>query len=45
MLFSPKATDPRRLYQQVADQIRQLIERGNYPPGARLPPNATWPSN
>lgn len=37
MLFSPKATDPRRLYQQVADQIRQLIERGNYPPGARLP--------
>jgi GntR family transcriptional repressor for pyruvate dehydrogenase complex len=29
---------PRRLYRQIADQLRQLIERGEFPVGARLPP-------
>ncbi len=29
--------EPRRLYRQVADQIRALIERGEYPAGSRLP--------
>jgi DNA-binding FadR family transcriptional regulator len=27
----------RRLYQQIADQLRTLIERGEYPPGTYLP--------
>lgn len=31
-------TEPRRLYQQIADQVRQLIQNGQYPPGSRLPP-------
>lgn len=31
------AVQPRRLYREVADQLRQLIESGEYPPGARLP--------
>ncbi len=30
-------TEPRRLYQQIADQVRLLIVNGQYPPGARLP--------
>lgn len=30
-------TDPRRLYQQIADQVRQLIQNSPYPPGSRLP--------
>ncbi|MDQ0455734.1 FadR/GntR family transcriptional regulator [Rhizobium paknamense] len=30
-------TLPRRLYQQIADQVRQLIQNGQYPPGSRLP--------
>src|SRR6218665_1933573 len=30
-------TEPRRLYQQIADQVRQLILNGQYPPGSRLP--------
>lgn len=29
--------EPRRLYRQVADQIRALIDRGEYPAGTRLP--------
>jgi GntR family transcriptional repressor for pyruvate dehydrogenase complex len=33
-----KQGDSRRLYQQVADQVRLLIQRGNYQPGSRLPP-------
>jgi len=33
-----KPADARRLYQQVADQIRAVIEEGRYVPGARLPP-------
>lgn len=32
-----KAAEPRRLYQQIADQIRTLIQGGHFPPGARLP--------
>jgi DNA-binding FadR family transcriptional regulator len=31
------AIEPRRLYQQVADQLRQLIEHGEYTAGSRLP--------
>jgi GntR family transcriptional regulator, transcriptional repressor for pyruvate dehydrogenase complex len=30
--------EPRRLYRQIADQIRALISRGEFAPGARLPP-------
>jgi DNA-binding FadR family transcriptional regulator len=33
-----QSIEPRRLYRQIADQIRGLIERGEYAPGARLPP-------
>lgn len=29
--------EPRRLYQQIADRVRQLILNGQYPPGSRLP--------
>ncbi len=32
-----KPIEPRRLYQQVADQIRGLIQGGQFLPGARLP--------
>jgi DNA-binding FadR family transcriptional regulator len=28
---------PRRLYRQVADQLRQMIDSGEYPVGGRLP--------
>jgi DNA-binding FadR family transcriptional regulator len=28
---------PRRLYRQIADQLRQLIDEGEYPVGSRLP--------
>jgi GntR family transcriptional repressor for pyruvate dehydrogenase complex len=38
MIRQLKPIDNRRLYQQIADQIRRLIEQGNYPVGARLPP-------
>jgi DNA-binding FadR family transcriptional regulator len=30
--------EPRRLYRQIADQLRQLIDQGEYPVGARMPP-------
>ena len=30
--------EPRRLYRQIADQIRTLIKSGEFVPGARLPP-------
>ncbi|HEX3063454.1 MAG TPA: GntR family transcriptional regulator, partial [Usitatibacter sp.] len=33
-----QAVDNRRLYRQIADQIAALIERGEYGPGQRLPP-------
>lgn len=29
--------EPRRLYLQIADQVRSLIEAGEFPPGSRLP--------
>jgi DNA-binding FadR family transcriptional regulator len=29
--------EPRRLYVQIADQIRSLIATGEFPPGSRLP--------
>lgn len=32
------ALEPRRLYRQVAEQIRMLIEAGELKPGSRLPP-------
>jgi DNA-binding FadR family transcriptional regulator len=33
-----QAVEPRRLYRQIADQIRALIADGEYTPGERLPP-------
>jgi DNA-binding FadR family transcriptional regulator len=33
-----KQAEPRRLYHQVADQIRNVIESGRFEPGMRLPP-------
>lgn len=38
MLDQLKQVDNRRLYQQIADQIRALILEGNFAAGARLPP-------
>ena len=38
MLDQLKQVDNRRLYQQIADQIRSLIQKGNFAAGARLPP-------
>src|SRR5256885_16975202 len=32
-----EAIEPRRLYRQIADQLRQLIEHGEYRVGSRLP--------
>jgi len=32
-----EAIEPRRLYRQIADQLRQLIDHGEYPVGGRLP--------
>lgn len=32
-----KMMETRRLYQQIADQIRELIDSGEFPAGARLP--------
>jgi len=32
------AINNRRLYQQIADQIRALIQQGRFPVGGRLPP-------
>ena len=34
--FQPLET--RRLYRQIADQIRDLLASGRFPPGSRLPP-------
>lgn len=33
-----KPVESRRLYQQIADQIRELIDRGGFDAGTRLPP-------
>ena len=38
MLDQLKQVDNRRLYQQIADQIRAFIDKGSYTAGARLPP-------
>lgn len=38
MALQFKPVESRRLYQQIADQIRDLIERGGFEPGTRLPP-------
>jgi DNA-binding FadR family transcriptional regulator len=32
-----QAVEPKRLYRQIADQLAQLIARGEFPAGARLP--------
>src|SRR4051794_38302681 len=33
-----QSIEPRRLYRQIAEQIRGLIRHGEFVPGARLPP-------
>jgi GntR family transcriptional regulator, transcriptional repressor for pyruvate dehydrogenase complex len=33
-----QSIEPRRLYRQIADQIRTLIRSGEFSPGSRLPP-------
>ena len=33
-----QSIEPRRLYRQIAEQIRTLIASGEFPAGARLPP-------
>ena len=33
-----QSIEPRRLYRQIADQIRGLIRAGEFPTGSRLPP-------
>lgn len=38
MIDQLKPVDNRRLYQQIADQIRGLIRQGSFSVGARLPP-------
>ncbi|MCE4555323.1 FadR/GntR family transcriptional regulator [Pelomonas cellulosilytica] len=38
MLEPLKGTDSRRLYHQIADQLRELIREGRYRIGSRLPP-------
>jgi GntR family transcriptional regulator, transcriptional repressor for pyruvate dehydrogenase complex len=34
---APKPTPPRRLYQQIADQIKELVSNGSFQVGDRLP--------
>ena len=38
MAFQLKPVESRRLYQHIADQIRELIDRGGFKAGTRLPP-------
>jgi len=38
MAIQLKPVESRRLYQQIADQIRELIDRGGFGAGTRLPP-------
>lgn len=38
MAFQFKPVESRRLYQQIADQIRDLIDQGGFEAGTRLPP-------
>jgi GntR family transcriptional regulator, transcriptional repressor for pyruvate dehydrogenase complex len=37
LLMPIKPVEPRRLYLQIADQVRSLIAAGEFPPGSRLP--------
>src|SRR5882724_9537932 len=37
-LMPIQTIEPRRLYRQIADQLRKLIEHGEYEVGTRLPP-------
>ena len=38
IFFMPiQVIEPRRLYLQIADQVRSLIAAGEFPPGSRLP--------
>ncbi|MBI2769254.1 MAG: FadR family transcriptional regulator [Burkholderiales bacterium] len=36
-MSAPKPPEPRRLYQQIADQIKELIAKGSFQVGERLP--------
>src|SRR5712671_6895877 len=38
LLMPIQTIEPRRLYRQIADQLRSLIEHGEYKVGTRLPP-------
>lgn len=38
MSVPPRPVESRRLYQQVADEIREMIQRGGFEVGTRLPP-------
>ncbi|KAF1020229.1 MAG: putative L-lactate dehydrogenase operon regulatory protein [Paracidovorax wautersii] len=38
MTDAPRLPETRRLYQQIADRVRELIHQGRYPGGSRLPP-------
>ncbi|MBX3622142.1 MAG: FadR family transcriptional regulator [Rhizobacter sp.] len=35
--MSTQPADHRRLYRHIADQLMQMVARGEYPPGTRLP--------
>src|SRR6478736_3902200 len=37
LLMPIQPIEPRRLYLQIADQVRSLITAGEFPPGSRLP--------
>ena len=37
LLMPIQPVEPRRLYLQIADQVRSLISAGEFPPGSRLP--------
>ena len=39
-----QSIEPRRLYRQIADQIRGLIRSGEFQAGARLPPGTIAPA-
>ena len=39
-----QAVETRRLYRQIADQLRALIAAGEFVPGSRLPPESIRPS-
>ena len=36
-----RPVETRRLYQQIADRVRELIQLGQYPVGSRLPVSYT----